>query len=225
MIELKHISKKYKRPVLEDVSFYIEKGSMTGLVGINGSGKTTLLSIMTGNVKPDQGEIWYNGKNTKANKKTFKREIGYVPQENPLIPELSVKDNLKLWYFDRKRRKNLDRMLAMFRFEGELNKKTAILSGGMKKRLSIICAMADQPSVLLLDEPTAALDLVAKKDLLTCLSAFTQNGGTVFMTSHEETEFEWFDQIYGISHRHVIKFPKDITREQIISQLRKDANV
>ena len=225
MIRLKNISKGYEKTVISDVTLQIEKGTRAGLIGTNGSGKTTLLSIMAGNLKPDSGEVWYDGKNATKDSSLFSSCVGYVPQINPLIEELSVKDNLKLWYFDQKRRERLPQMLSLFRLEQDTDKKVSMLSGGMKKRLSIICSLADQPKILLLDEPTAALDIVSKAELLDCLDAYTKEGGTVFMTSHEEMEFAWFDEIYGIFKNSVEKLPQGTTVNDMVERLRKEADV
>ena len=96
MIEVKNISKRYRNTVLDDISFTAEKGQCIGIIGANGCGKTTLLSIMAGVNKTQSGKIYYN--NELADRKSvFKKYIAYVPQENPLIDELTTKDNLLLW--------------------------------------------------------------------------------------------------------------------------------
>ena len=104
MIEVRNIKKSYgKRQVLKGVSFTARQGECIGIVGANGCGKSTLLGILAGSLKADFGEISYNGENPLKNNKVFNKYIGYVPQENPLMDKLSVKDNLKFWYCDSRR--------------------------------------------------------------------------------------------------------------------------
>ena len=101
LIEVKSVAKKYGRhEVLKDVSFYANTGECVGIVGANGCGKSTLLKILSGSIKPDSGSLIYDGADPLKNVKIFERLIGYVPQENPLMTQLSVMDNLKFWYCD-----------------------------------------------------------------------------------------------------------------------------
>ena len=151
MLEIKNICKKYKKNiVLNNVGFEVKSGDCIGLLGENGTGKSTLLSILAGITKADAGEIFYSNES----------KIGYVPQENPLITDLSAKDNLSLWYG-----KNIPSIVEELGLTDCLDKKVTHLSGGMKKRLSIAIAMAENPNLLLLDEPSAALDLICKQTI------------------------------------------------------------
>lgn len=103
MIEIENLTSAYGRKnVLQGVSFEAERGDCIGIVGPNGCGKSTLLSILAGVLKPSSGTIRYYGKNALENQVVFRKMTGYVPQENPLMPELSVYDNLRLWYPDKK---------------------------------------------------------------------------------------------------------------------------
>ena len=98
MIEVSHIKKKYgKKQILTDISFQVECGECVAVVGKNGCGKSTLLQIMAGILRADGGSIRYFGQDTGKDKKAFRKYCGYVPQDNPLMEELTVKDNLKLW--------------------------------------------------------------------------------------------------------------------------------
>ena len=146
MIEVKHISKHYgKKQILKDISFQVNKGERVVIVGKNGSGKTTLLRIMSGLIKPDIGEIMYCGTAIKENRKLFKKYCGYVPQENPLIEELSVKDNLRLWSKDKETCQNI---IERFQLQDILKMQVMKLSGGMKRRLSIACSLLSNPEIL-----------------------------------------------------------------------------
>lgn len=207
MIEVKHISKHYgKKQILNDISFHIEKGERVVIVGKNGSGKTTLLRIMSGLVKPDSGEIKYCGKSLRENRKLFKTYCGYVPQENPLMEELSVKDNLRLWAGDKE---TCERIIERFQLKEILKMQVMKLSGGMKRRLSIACALLSNPEILILDEPTTALDLYYKDDILAWLETYQKEGGVVLMTSHDENEILSADRCFVLSAGQLLEFKKD----------------
>lgn len=200
LIEVKCVAKKYGRhEVLKDVSFYANTGECVGIVGANGCGKSTLLKILSGSIKPDSGSLVYDGADPLKNVKIFERLIGYVPQENPLMTQLSVMDNLKFWYCDSSRSLKNDLINgapAMLGISAYADKRVDRLSGGQKKRLSIACALAKQPPVLIMDEPGASLDIVCKEDIKNYLQRYIQSGGTVILTSHEQTELELCSRMY-----------------------------
>jgi len=190
VLELEKLQKSYrKNEVLQDVSITVKDGESVCFVGVNGAGKSTLLKIIVGALKPDAGTILWNGKAVDG---TFLSEhVGYVPQENPLFEDLTVKDNLELWYANDKARlqKDLeDGWLFYFGMHKIYKKPVKKLSGGMKKRLSICCALAGDPDVLVMDEPGAALDLMAKNEILRLIKDFTRKGKSVIITSHEMSQ-------------------------------------
>lgn len=186
MIEVNHISKKFgKKQILNDVSFEVKAGERVVIVGKNGSGKTTLLRIMAGIIKSDAGEIKYFNEIAKSTGKVFRKYCGYVPQENPLMDELTVNDNIKLWTQNVNVKKYI---IERFELQDMLKTQVSKLSGGMKRRLSIACALLLEPKILILDEPTTALDLYFKDDIMQWLQVFQNEGGIVLMTSHDITE-------------------------------------
>ena len=199
-IEVKEIKKSYgKREILKGVSFYVKKGECVALVGANGCGKSTLLGVLAGTLKAASGGILYNGENPLQNRKIFQKYVGYVPQENPLMDKLSVYDNLRFWYCDTDRSIDEDMkngILKEFGLDTYRNYPVAKLSGGLKKRLSIACALAANPQILIMDEPGAALDIVCKEDIKRYLLKYRQEGGTVLLTSHEEAELLLCDRMY-----------------------------
>ena len=144
MLNIDSISKSYgSKKILEDISFTADKSQIIGIIGHNGCGKSTLLKILSGALKPDSGTLLYNDLNLTKNHKYFSKYIGYVPQENPLIDELSGLDNLKLWYVgnNSKLKSELSNgflhQLGIYEY---VNMPVSKMSGGMKKRLSI-CAI------------------------------------------------------------------------------------
>ena len=133
-----------------------------------------------------------------GNREVIRRMTGYVPQENPLIPELSVYDNLRLWYPDKKTLQNeLEQgFLNLLGLDEFSAKRVSKLSGGMKKRVSIGIAMAGMPPVLLMDEPGAALDLICKEDIRRYLQVYLERRGTVVIATHEESELDLCSALY-----------------------------
>ena len=195
-IEIKNIYKKYgRRPVLQGASLSAESGMCVGLLGGNGSGKSTLLSILAGIQPADAGEFLCDGVDLLHNPKVRGKLVGYVPQGTPLIEELTAYDNLCLWYEKTALKKELsDGVLAMLGVSDFLKIPVSKLSGGMKKRLSIGCAMAGKPAVLLLDEPMAALDLACKEKISKYIRAYKARGGIVLIATHDVLELELCDR-------------------------------
>ena len=185
---VEHIKKSYnKKIVLRDVSFQINAGECVGILGGNGCGKSTLLSILAGVNRADEGSFSDNGINLLRDRKARSRFIGYVPQGNPLYEELSARDNLKLWYDSNTMKKELGEggVLNLLGIHEFLGMKVSNMSGGMKKRLSIGCAVAGRPGLLLMDEPSAALDLVCKQQIYAYLRAYMAAGGSVLLVTHD----------------------------------------
>ena len=199
MIEVKNISKRYRNTLLDDISFTAEKGQCVGIIGANGCGKTTLLSIMAGVNKAQSGKIYYN--NELADKKSvFKKYIAYVPQENPLIDELTTKDNLLLWLGSNKKIKDgfENGVLKDLGIDEFLNKQVNELSGGMKRRLSIGISLSNNAPIMLLDEPGSALDIYGKQEVNSYILNYVKNGGTVVMSTHDRDEIDLCTKLYKI---------------------------
>lgn len=192
MLEVNDIYKSYgKKQVLKGASFTAEKGECIAIAGINGCGKSTLLSILSGTLKSDKGSFLVKGTDLLREPGKRKGLIGYVPQENPLIGELTVRDNLRLWYCDSHLDMNEELengVLKMLGVDEFINVTVNRLSGGMKKRVSIGCAVAYDPPVLILDEPSAALDLACKENIRIYLSEHLKREGIILITTHDEAE-------------------------------------
>lgn len=211
ILEVSNVCKKYgKRVILDNVSLCANQGECIAIVGANGCGKSTLLAILSGALKAENGDIMCYGKNLTKEPKLFSEKIGYVPQENPLMDKLSVYDNLRFWYCDST--KNLSEDLehgipALFGLSSYRNYRVDKLSGGMKKRLSIACALAKDPAVLILDEPGASLDIICKEDIKNYLKSYLAQGGTVIITSHEETELSLCSQMLLLQNGTLTELP------------------
>ncbi len=206
---IERIQKKYgKKAVLKEVSLPLEQGTCIGILGGNGSGKSTLLSILAGILKSDDGQFIYEETDLLKDERKRAEIVGYVPQGTPLIEELSAYDNLRLWYDKEKLSVSLqDGVLAMLGVSDFLKVPVCKMSGGMKKRLAIGCAVAHEPKILLLDEPSAALDLVCKARIATYLQEFKSRGGVILLATHDIQELPLCDRLYilkeGTLHPYV----------------------
>lgn len=200
MIKISSVCKRYgKHTILDNINIDIKQGDCIGIIGANGSGKTTFLSIIAGFMKPDSGNIFFDNKKLAFSSDSLRGYISYVPQENPLMEELSTMDNLRLWYTGASL--NLEEelehgVLNMLGVNTFLDKRITQLSGGMKKRLSIGIALADNPSLLIMDEPSAALDLEGKKQIRNYMKTFTNNGGSILLVSHDEPELSICNKLF-----------------------------
>lgn len=214
-----------KKQVLNGISFHLKKGECIGILGTNGCGKSTLLKILAGVLTPAAGTILYHGEDACSNPKLFVSYAGYVPQDNPLMEELTVKDNLRLWYADSRADLNWELehgVLHMLKLHTVLKSRVSTLSGGMKKRISLGCALANRPSVLILDEPMAALDLPCKEELRSYFQMHLQNGGAIVITTHEEPDLALCSQLYALKHGILESIPDSIRGRQLSEFLQSD---
>lgn len=198
MIEVEQIRKNYKKKeVLKNISFKMQEGSCVGILGGNGCGKSTLLSILAGVQKADGGSFLWEGTDLLKDEKHLREVLGYVPQGNPLMEELTAWDNLRLWYSKKELEQELSGgVLQMLGIEDFIRLPVRKMSGGMKKRVSIGCAVAAKPRILLLDEPSAALDIVCKEKIGEYLKDFKHQGGSVVIATHDVQEFALCDTWY-----------------------------
>ena len=174
IVEIKNASVFYnKRQILNNLNLKIKRQEILGMLGPNGVGKSTIFNLITGLKDPNYGEIIINGINvTKLpiNERFTKFKLGLVPQYGGLIHDLSMMDNLKLVseiHIKEKglREQKINKLVSQFEFEALLNIKAKHLSGGQKKKLVIAMALINDPKILLLDEPFAALDILTIKML------------------------------------------------------------
>lgn len=224
MIEIKNITKKYgKNQVLKDINLTIKSGDCIGIVGANGSGKTTLLSIISGIHKADGGQILLDGKDITTSSKLSSHYISYVPQENPLIEELSAFDNLRLWYKGSKKELNKELTYGILHTLGidkYSDKIVSKMSGGMKKRLSIGIALLERPSLLIMDEPSAALDIAGKYEIKKYMKYYTsQLNGSIIVVSHDQNELSICNKLYLLKNSSLTPVPTNMTDEELINIL------
>ena len=162
-----------KRSILENINFNLNQGEILGLLGPNGVGKSTIFNLIIGLFKPDYGKISINGENVlnyPIAERASKFKIGYVPQYGGYFHELTLLENLnaigEIQILNKKDRQHkIEQLIAKFEFDPIINIKAKFLSGGQKKKLVIAMALLNNPKVLLLDEPFAALDVLTIKML------------------------------------------------------------
>ena len=174
IVELKNVSVFYnKLQILNNLNLEIKRQEILGMLGPNGVGKSTIFNLITGLKNPSYGEIIIDGINCTElpiNERFTKFKLGLVPQYGGLIHDLTLKDNLKLVseiHINQKdlREQKINKLISQFQFEALLNIKAKHLSGGQKKKLVIAMALINDPKILLLDEPFAALDILTIKML------------------------------------------------------------
>lgn len=211
-----------RKKVLCDVSITADAGQCVGIVGTNGCGKSTLLNILSGLRKADEGDIYFDGTRAQG-RQPFVRFVGYVPQENNLIPELCVMDNLRLWYQDAGMlQQSLEQgFLRVLGVDRMCRMRAGKLSGGMKKRVSIGCALAGNPPVLILDEPDAALDLPGKADIRRYLGMYKQMGGTILLATHDEIDLELCDRVYALNRGRSKEIDRALRGEELLNEIKE----
>ena len=221
-IEVKNIQKSFGRKVvLRDISFEAEGGECIGIIGANGCGKSTLFSILAG-VQRGKGEFLADGVDLIRNPAKRNKILGYIPQDTPLIEELSAYDNLLLWYSKSQIQAQLgaNGIIKWFGVSEFMKVPVRKMSGGMKKRLSIACSVAHNPDIIIMDEPTAALDIVCKETINKYIGACKKAGKTVILSTHEAEELSLCDKIYLMKDGILEPFEYNNNVEELVAKLR-----
>ncbi|TLM67169.1 MAG: ABC transporter ATP-binding protein [Deltaproteobacteria bacterium] len=173
---------------VDGLSLAVAPGELFGLIGPDGAGKTTTLRMLTAIMDPDEGDAWVLGRHTVREAEAVKADIGYMSQRFGLYPDLTVMENLD-FYADiyqvpaRERRKRVERLLAFSNLAPFRRRLAGNLSGGMKQKLGLACALVHTPRVLFLDEPTNGVDPVSRRDFWRILYQLLQEGVTIFVTT------------------------------------------
>ncbi|WP_310530943.1 ABC transporter ATP-binding protein [Novosphingobium sp.] len=209
-ISIRNLCKTYAggKQALNDVSFDVPAGQIFGLLGPNGAGKSTLINILAGLVNKTSGHVSIWGHDIDADPRNAKRAIGIVPQEvvfDPFFTPAEVLENQAGFYGVPKAARRTLELLAAVHLSDKANAYSRTLSGGMKRRLLIAKALVHNPPVIVLDEPTAGVDVELRRQLWELVSQLNSEGVTVVLTTHylEEAE-ELCDRIAIINHGRVI---------------------
>jgi len=189
-IIIRELCKKYgSLNVLKNVNLCVNENEIFGLLGPNGAGKSTLINIISGLAKPNSGSVLIKGVDaTKKRSETIKN-IGVALQKDSFYESLSLKENIiyfgSLYGIDRKTLdQRIDYLLDLFSLSSKKNVAAGKLSGGMRKKLNIICSLVHNPEILILDEPTAGLDPISKRNLWNIIKKINENKTTVIIASH-----------------------------------------
>jgi len=193
-IEIRHVQKRYKDVhALKGVSLTIEEGEFFGLLGPNGAGKTTLISILAGLARADQGSIAVRGHDVVTDFRAARRSLGVVPQELVFDPVFTVRESLRIQsgYFGLNRNDDwIDEVMANLDLTEKADANMRALSGGMKRRVLVAQALVHRPPVIVLDEPTAGVNVELRQTLWKFISRLNRQGHTIVLTTHYLEEAE-----------------------------------
>lgn len=211
-VKAEHISKQYgtkKAPVqaLQDISFEVKRGELFGIIGPDGAGKTSLFRVLTTLLLPDSGTAVVEGCDVVRDFKKIRRQVGYMPGRFSLYPDLSVEENLDFFatIFNTSISENYELVKDIYsQIEPFKKRKAGKLSGGMKQKLALSCALIHRPSVLFLDEPTTGVDAVSRKEFWSMLKSLQQKEITILVSTPYMDEAALCDRVALIQEGRIL---------------------
>ena len=224
-IVVNNVSKSYgKVQALSDVSFAVSKGEVFGLIGPDGAGKTSMFRILCTLLLPEGGRATVDGYDVVAQMREVRRRVGYMPGKFSLYQDLTVEENLKFFatLFGTTVDEGYDSIRAIYsQIERFRNRRAGALSGGMKQKLALSCALVHQPSVLFLDEPTTGVDPVSRKELWEMLLMLKERGITIVASTPYLDEVRCCERVAFLDHGRVRGID---TPEAILEQFKEIFN-
>ncbi len=218
-IEIHNVSKRYgAHPALDSVSFQVKEGALFGLIGPDGAGKTTLIRILATLLLADSGKAGLLGLDVVADYRKIRKQIGYMPGRFSLYADLTVEENLAFFasIFGTTIATNYDLIKDIYvQIEPFRKRKAGKLSGGMKQKLALCCALIHYPKVLLLDEPTTGVDPVSRKEFWQMLRRLQERGITILVSTPYMDEAGMCEEVALIQKGSILQVdtPQEITRQ------------
>ncbi|EHN16360.1 ABC transporter ATP-binding protein [Clostridium sporogenes] len=211
IIEVKSLEKSYKnKKVVKGISFNVKQGEILGFLGPNGAGKSTTINILSTVLKSDKGEVKFLGRKATEDVMNIKKNIGVVPQDLAIYEEISAEKNVRFFasLYGLKGNKLNENVKETLEFVGLYDRRLDMaktFSGGMKRRLNIACAIAHNPKLIIMDEPTVGIDPQSRNHILNSIKKLQKRGATILYTTHymEEVE-EIADRIIIMDHGTII---------------------
>ena len=219
MLSIQNLTKRYGTlTALDHVSFEVGKGELFGLIGPDGAGKTTLFRLFTTLMRPDEGSALVDGLDIVADYKAIRTVVGYMPGRFSLYQDLSVEENLEFFasLFGTTVAEGYDLIAPIYRqIEPFKTRRAGRLSGGMKQKLALSCALVHKPRVLFLDEPTTGVDAVSRSEFWDMLATLREHGITILVSTPYMDEASRCDRIALINEGKILRIdtPPHITDE------------
>ena len=209
---------KVKVEALKDITFSVSQGELFGLIGPDGAGKTTLFRILTTLMLADRGEAYVDGLEVVSKYKEIRKRVGYMPGKFSLYQDLTVEENISFFatLFDTTLKENYDLVKDIYvQIEPFKNRRAGALSGGMKQKLALSCALIHKPSVLFLDEPTTGVDAVSRKEFWDLLRNLQNQGISMVVSTPYMDEASLCDRVALMQDGKVmdIDTPKGVTNK------------
>lgn len=222
-IQTKGLNKKYRnqngRLALTDFNLSVKKGSLFGIIGSDGAGKTTLLRILSTVLQASSGSATLAGLDVRKQAEDIRKILGYMPQEFSQYPDLSLQENLNFFADIQQvpaihKKERIDRMLEFTHLSKFRDRAAGKLSGGMKKKLALACAMVHNPQVLILDEPSTGVDPVSRGEFWNILANIVKDGVTVLISTPYMDEADRCNEVGMLYEGRLLRTgtPEEITQ-------------
>ena len=226
-IDVRHLTKTFGKFVaVDDVSFHVNKGEVYGWLGPNGAGKTTTIRMLLGLLKPSSGEARVLGYDPARQTKAMQARVGYMSQLFTLYEDLTARENIRFYgrAYGLSRARLRDReaeIIEMAGLQGREDALTRNLSGGWKQRLALGCAIVHRPSVVFLDEPTAGVDPISRRQFWDLIYGMAKQGVTVLVTTHYMDEAELCQRVGFLSRGQLVALdtPDALKQTQMYGQV------